>query len=101
MRSFTCLQKAPPGGAEDCLDLQKALHLPKIPETIEAFDISNLGESFCVAAMVQFKSGAPNKSGYRRYKIKSVEGQNDFAMMMEVVSRRLTRLQMKICRFPT
>ncbi|MGA3051458.1 MAG: excinuclease ABC subunit UvrC [Chitinispirillaceae bacterium] len=94
------LQKAPPGGADDCLDLQKALRLPKIPETIEAFDISNLGESFCVAAMVQFKSGAPNKSGYRRYKIKSVEGQNDFAMMMEVVSRRLARLRNENAPFP-
>jgi excinuclease ABC subunit C len=94
------LQKAPPGGTDDCLDLQKALQLPKIPDTIEAFDISNLGESFCVAAMVQFKSGAPNKSGYRRYKIKSIEGQNDFAMMMEVVSRRLARLQNENTPFP-
>ncbi len=68
------LQKASPGSMDDCLDLQKALQLPKIPETIEAFDISNLGESFCVAAMVQFKSGAPNKSGYRRYKIKVGRG---------------------------
>ncbi len=97
---FHLLQKAPPTSEEDCLDLQKALSLPKLPETIEAFDISNLGESFCVAAMVQFKSGVPNKSGYRRYKIKSVEGQNDFAMMMEVVSRRLTRLQNENTPFP-
>jgi excinuclease ABC subunit C len=94
------LQKAPPASEDDCLDLQKALKLPKNPLTIEAFDISNLGESFCVAAMVQFKSGVPNKSGYRRYKIKSVEGQNDFAMMMEVVSRRLTRLQDENTPFP-
>ena len=94
------LQKAPPSGEQDCVDLQSALHLPKLPETIEAFDISNLGESFCVASMVQFKSGLPHKSGYRRYKIKTVEGQNDFAMMMEVVSRRLTRLTIENTPFP-
>ena len=50
--------------------------------------------------MVQFKSGVPNKSGYRRYKIKSIEGQNDFAMMMEVVSRRLSRLRDEKKPFP-
>jgi excinuclease ABC subunit C len=93
-------QKIPPSGAEDCVDLQKALHLPKLPETIEAFDISNLGESFAVAGMVQFNNGAPNKSGYRRFKIKTVEGQNDFAMMMEAVTRRLTRLRDEGQSFP-
>jgi excinuclease ABC subunit C len=93
-------QKIPPSASEDIADLQKVLHLPRLPETIEAFDISNLGESFTVAGMVQFKDGIPNKSGYRRYKIKSVEGQNDFAMMMEVVSRRLNRLKEENKPFP-
>jgi excinuclease ABC subunit C len=93
-------QKIPPSAAEDCADLQKALHLPRLPETIEAFDISNLGESFAVAGMVQFKNGVPNKSGYRRFKIKTVAGQNDFAMMMEAVSRRLTRLRDEGKTFP-
>ncbi|KMQ51806.1 Excinuclease ABC subunit C [Chitinispirillum alkaliphilum] len=93
-------QKMPPDAYEDLKDLQKALHLPIVPETIEAFDISNLGESFTVAGMVQFKHGIPNKSAYRRYKIKSVEGQNDFAMMMEVVGRRLRRLQDEGRPFP-
>ncbi len=93
-------QKAPPNASQDVDDLQKALALPRPPVVIEAFDISNLGESFAVAGMVQFKGGIPNKSGYRRYKIKSVEGQNDFAMMMEAVSRRLRRLRDEGSAFP-
>jgi len=93
-------QKIPPSAMEDLRDLQKVLNLPKLPETIEAFDISNLGESFTVAGMVQFKEGVSNKSGYRRYKIKSVDGQNDFAMMMEVVNRRLSRLRDEGKPFP-
>jgi excinuclease ABC subunit C len=93
-------QKSLPSAADDCALLQKALRLPKPPEIIEAFDISNLGGSFCVAGMVQFKNGAPNKQAYRRYKIKSVDGQNDFAMIMEAVSRRLTRLRNENSPFP-
>jgi excinuclease ABC subunit C len=93
-------QKIPPSADEDCADLQKALHLPTFPATIEAFDISNIGESFAVAGMVQFTKGMPNKSGYRRFKIKTVDGQNDFAMMMEAVSRRLTRLRDEAKPFP-
>jgi len=94
------MRKVPPNAIKDVEDLQKVLNLPCLPNTIEAFDISNLGESFTVAGMVQFKSGLPNKSAYRRYKIKSVEGQNDFAMMMEVVSRRLRRLEEEGAPFP-
>jgi excinuclease ABC subunit C len=94
------LQKAPPNASQDIDDLQKALALPRAPVVIEAFDISNLGESFAVAGMVQFKGGLPNKAAYRRYKIKTVEGQNDFAMMMEAVSRRLRRLRDEGGAFP-
>jgi excinuclease ABC subunit C len=50
--------------------------------------------------MVRYKNGRPDKSGYRRYKIKTVQGQDDFAMMMEVVSRRLTRLRNESTPFP-
>jgi excinuclease ABC subunit C len=94
------LQKAPPNASKDVDDLQKALSLPHPPLVIEAFDISNLGESYAVAGMVQFKGGLPNKSAYRRYRIKTVEGQNDFAMMMETVSRRLRRLRDEGGAFP-
>lgn len=93
-------QKAPPNAEEDLRDLQSVLHLPRPPEVIEAFDISNLGESFAVAGMVRFVNGAPDKSHYRRYKIKTVAGQNDFAMMMEAVRRRLRRLADEQREFP-
>ncbi|MDD5673034.1 MAG: excinuclease ABC subunit UvrC [Chitinivibrionales bacterium] len=86
------LQKHPPDAQADVADLQKALNLPRLPAVIEAFDISNLGASFAVAGMVQFTNGNPNKAAYRRYKIAAVEGQNDFAMIMEALSRRLKRL---------
>ena len=94
------LQKNSPAPEDDCADLRKSLDLRNFPGVIEAFDISNLGESFCVAGMVRYKNGLPDKSGYRRYKIKTVQGQNDFAMMMEVVVRRLTRLQNEKTPFP-
>jgi excinuclease ABC subunit C len=81
-------------------ELAKACNLPRVPSTIEAFDISNLGDKFCVAGMVHFADGSPVKSNYRRFKIKGVSGQNDFAMMMEAVDRRLTRLQNEDKPFP-
>jgi len=79
-------------GAEAMEGLKEALNLPSKPRTIEAFDISNIGESFAVAGMVHFENGAPRKSNYRRFKIAGVQGQNDFAMLMEAVTRRLSRL---------
>jgi excinuclease ABC subunit C len=59
---------------------------------IETFDISTLFGEESVGSMVQFVNGKPNKDCYRRFKIKTVEGQDDFAMMKEVVSRRYSRL---------
>ena len=56
------------------LSICRRFFFAKIPEVIEAFDISNLGESFTVAGMVQFKDGMPNKSGYRRYKSRRLMG---------------------------
>ena len=87
-----CMQKLPVNTLDDLQDLQTLLKLPKLPRVIEAFDVSNIGGAFSVAGMVQFKDGLPDTSNYRRYKIKTVEGQNDFAMMMEAVTRRLARL---------
>ena len=69
--------------------VQELLKLPFLPERIEAIDISNLGESEAVGASICFINGEPNKDEYRRYIIKTVVGQNDFAMIREVVSRRL------------
>ena len=85
------MQKLPPNALLDLQDMQSLFNLPKFPHVIEAFDVSNFGETNAVAGMVRFTDGQPDKSGYRRYKIKTVSGQNDFAMMMEAVARRLMR----------
>jgi excinuclease ABC subunit C len=71
--------------------LQLALGLDAVPVRIECFDISNLGGTHTVASMVVFEAGAPKKSDYRRFKIRTVEGSDDFASMAEVLSRRFTR----------
>lgn len=68
--------------------MQKDLNLKKLPIRIEAFDISNLGTTNAVGAMVVFQKSLPYKDHYRKFIIKSVEGQDDFAMMAEVVRRR-------------
>ncbi|MCJ7613479.1 excinuclease ABC subunit UvrC [Candidatus Bathyarchaeota archaeon] len=73
-------------------DLQAALGLPVLPRIIECFDISNLGQEHVVAGMVRFVDGKTDKSNYRRFKIKNVVGQDDFAAMHEVVTRRYKRL---------
>ncbi|MEW5867311.1 MAG: excinuclease ABC subunit UvrC, partial [Bacillota bacterium] len=74
------------GGA--LVELQQALGLPRLPRRIEAFDISTIQGTDAVGSMVVFEGGRPAKSEYRRFKIKTVEGQDDFAMMHEVVTRR-------------
>ncbi|TAN60943.1 excinuclease ABC subunit UvrC, partial [bacterium] len=68
--------------------LKKRLHLRRTPRVIEAFDISNIGSSHFVGAMVTFKDGAPDKAGYRLFKIKNAGGPDDYAMMKEVLERR-------------
>jgi excinuclease ABC subunit C len=73
-------------------DLGDALGLPIAPLRIEAFDISNLGPTDKVASMVVFEDGLPKRSDYRRFEIKGVPGQDDFASMEEVLRRRLARL---------
>ncbi|MEO0122552.1 MAG: excinuclease ABC subunit UvrC [candidate division WOR-3 bacterium] len=71
------------------IELQNILQLDKPPRWIEAFDISNLKEKFAVGSSVAFHDGKPYKKLYRHYRIKRVQGQNDFAMIQEIVSRRL------------
>jgi excinuclease ABC subunit C len=72
--------------------LQKTLGLRTAPRSIEGMDIAHLGGQDTVASLVTFIDGLPFKPGYRRYKIKSVEGVDDFASMREVVSRRFRRI---------
>src|SRR5947209_18351072 len=80
--------------------LRKVLGLEKTPRTIEGVDIAHLGGSETVASLVQFLDGLPFKPGYRRFRIRSVEGIDDFASIREVVSRRFRRLQSEEQTFP-
>jgi excinuclease ABC subunit C len=68
--------------------LQRALGLDAVPIRIECFDISNLGGTHTVASMVAFEGGAPKKADYRRFKIRTVSGSDDYASMAEVLGRR-------------
>ncbi len=70
-------------------DLANILGLAKIPKRIEAFDISNLGATNIVGASIVFINGQPAKNEYRKYKINTPEGQDDFASMRELVFRRV------------
>ena len=72
--------------------LRDALGLAELPLRIECYDISNLGEQHAVGSMVVFEDGRPRKAHYRKFAIRTVTGQDDFAMMREVVARRLRRL---------
>ena len=76
----------------DLLALADALLLPGPPTVMECFDISNISTTHIVASMVSFRNGVPDKSNYRRYRIRTVEGQDDFASMAEVVRRRYSRV---------
>jgi excinuclease ABC subunit C len=71
--------------------LKERLKLINIPDRIECFDISNIGGKQAVGSMVTFRNGEPDKSGYKRFKIKTVLQSDDFAMMGEVLTRRYTR----------
>jgi excinuclease ABC subunit C len=76
----------------DLAELAKILKLPAPPLRIEGFDISNIGGTFAVASLVSFKNARPDRANYRRFKIKTVIGQDDFASVAEVVKRRYSRL---------
>jgi excinuclease ABC subunit C len=73
--------------------LREELALPKLPLRIECYDISNTMGTNSVASMVVFQGGRPAKDQYRRFKIKTVEGSDDFASMAEIIRRRLERLK--------
>ncbi|MCZ7398752.1 MAG: excinuclease ABC subunit UvrC [Candidatus Methanoperedens sp.] len=79
------------GRNEALLDLQKALTLPAVPYIIEAFDISNISGTNATGSLVAFTNGEPDKKNYRRFRIKTIEGADDFAMMGEVVGRAYLR----------
>jgi excinuclease ABC subunit C len=93
MRRFT--RKSLPNSIDardDVIELQKALALALPPRTMECFDISNISDNHIVASMVRFRDGVPERDSYRRYRITTTKGQNDFASMAEVIRRRYKRL---------
>src|SRR6266487_2483920 len=67
-----------------------------LPSVMECFDISNISTTHVVASMVCFRNGVPDKDNYRRYRVRTVEGQDDFASMAEVVRRRYSRVLLSI-----
>lgn len=73
--------------------LKEELGLKKAPKVIEAFDISTIGGQHSVGSMVQFRDGKPDKSNYRKFRIKTVKDIDDFAMIHEVMKRRYTRIK--------
>src|SRR6202040_931112 len=76
----------------DVRALADALQLLRVPSVMECFDISNISTTHVVASMVCFRDGVPDKENYRRYRVRTVEGQDDFASMAEVVRRRYSRV---------
>jgi len=74
-------------------ELQEALGLETVPNRIECYDISNILGTSAVGSMVVFERGKPKNAEYRRFKIKTVEGSNDFAMMGEMIGRRFRRVE--------
>jgi excinuclease ABC subunit C len=78
--------------SRDFEELGQALRLALPPQRIEGFDISNISGTFAVASMVSFRNGRPDRTNYRRFKMKTVTGQDDFACMAETIRRRYSRL---------
>ena len=77
---------------EDLEELGEELGLGRPPRVMECFDISNVSSNHIVASMVRFTEGLPDNGNYRRYRIRSVAGQDDFASMAEVIRRRYARI---------
>jgi excinuclease ABC subunit C len=89
--SFTEKRRGEEQKAKTIETLRRALHLRNAPKRIECFDISNIQGNLAVGSMVVFDEGEPDKNRYRRFRIKTVEGADDFAMMYEVLTRRYRR----------
>jgi excinuclease ABC subunit C len=93
MRRFT--RGTLPSSIDPMADVQAladALQLAHVPRVMECFDISNISATHVVASMVCFRDGVPDKENYRRYRVRTVAGQDDFASMAEVVRRRYSRV---------
>jgi excinuclease ABC subunit C len=80
----------------DLRELGRLLGLAEPPARIEGFDISNISGTFIVSSMVSFWHGRPDRSNYRRFRMKTVRTQDDFASMAETIQRRYSRLQREV-----
>ncbi len=93
---FLLAEGEPNGDGERLLEaLREKLHLKNVPRRIEAFDISNLQGGNAVGSMVFFQNGKPDKQGYLHFKIRTVEGADDYGMMYEVLLRRYQKVTEK------
>jgi excinuclease ABC subunit C len=99
-RKFAVIPQTDKADRQILAELGEALKLPGPPENIECFDISHISGTFCVASMVHFTGGVPDKANYRRFRIKSFTGNDDFRSMEEVVGRRYRRLHDEGKPFP-
>lgn len=81
-------------------ELKDLLGVRTLPRTIECFDISNHGADYAVGSMSRFVDGQPDRSGYRKFRIKTISGQDDYAAISEVVKRRYIRLAEEKKSFP-
>jgi len=97
------LFKSPEGLRKDIKlldETKKTLGLPAAPFIVEGYDISNIQGTLAVGSLVVFRDGKPYKKGYRRFKIKTVEGINDFAMIAEVIARRFRNINGRMDDIP-
>ncbi|MFC1948827.1 excinuclease ABC subunit UvrC [Chloroflexota bacterium] len=76
-------------------EIERELHLPRLPSRMECYDISNIQGRAAVGSMVVFEKGKPKPSNYRRFRIKTVSGVDDYAMLQEVLSRRFKRFSLQ------
>jgi excinuclease ABC subunit C len=88
------------GWGDVSVKLKKILRLPNLPLKIEAFDVSNISGKEATGSMICFYNGRPDKSNYRRFKIRDVKDIDDYAMIREVVRRRYKRLKEEGKAFP-
>jgi len=104
IEALTVLHKYRDGGRVPLFgeldELKAALGLGKIPVNIECFDISNISGKNPVGSMVRFHDAKPDKSGYRKFRIKTVNGIDDYSMIREIVRRRYSRLKEEGSGFP-
>ncbi len=88
-------QSTPAALAEALAEIERELHLPRLPSRMECYDISNIQGRAAVGSMVVFDKGKPKTSHYRRFRIKTVSGADDYAMLQEVLRRRFKRFSLQ------